>query len=639
MRQWSKIAVSLAGLLAAGCGQFTVADRDPLTLRKPPPPPREISIVYVHGIGCHEPGYSFPFMERLAARMGLVRDPKATMQFYPFDRADLDKAADFATVRPPLQVVVPPSDEWVRDSFYTRIVPDAAARRDRYQKRLKAYRNHEEPPPVPQVIPFGKFADTCLDREKASNVGEPVNANLGPGVLVRRVSKPGVVATFYEVLWSPVSEERKRANLGYDFLAGPKDRRGSNLSALSDRALANAEIKDGVLNGGIPDAVFYAGEGKYPARKIVRTAVCMATLGPAATTELIGTGAKNCGERMRALPEASLKETIFFSESLGSRVLFDALSELATLGASAGTFAEPRAVNRLVTSPFFMFANQLPMFEIASSDYSARFDAEAWPLVSNPRLHDDKGMYEPDLLRACIAEAGHGYKQIAETSEITLQIRALRKQAALSPEAVARFAEVGAKRHLALDNQLREASQCRRVNEGLSAGSTADPEVAKAVVGMDPYERMMAIWTTQRLGEALGKPGPIGLDYYLQRLALQKIGSSLSSGDPVAVAKARQELKALTLTVYAFSDANDILSWEVSREFQNRFAMVDFRNVQRRIANPVIPLPGRAGVLVYPDQAHLNYRYSDGTLNVIMCILGEVDTKNKPCDGLDHTTS
>jgi hypothetical protein len=622
-------------LLVGGCGHFNVEPRDSLTRGVPPPSgERSISIVYVHGIGCHDPGYSLPFQERLARRMGLVeRTP--VMTYYEFASDGLASSSqDFAMVKPPIDVETPPSDVWSRDSVYTSLFPWEFARRQQYRAALKDYRQKETQNPSGvtknDIAAFGAFSNVCLDRS-ASPSPEPANSKLGPGVLVRQASRPGLKVTFYEVLWSPVSERRKRQNLEYDFAHGTVPR-AANLTKINDRTLLNGGIKDSVLNGGIPDAVFYAGEGKYPIRKIVRTAICMALLKSHAGVPAAAP-APECNT-LRQLQRDNSSEMVFFSESLGSRALLDTLSEMA----SASDFRQPAVIDELVKSPFFMFANQLPVFEIASQDYTSSFDVEAWPQSFNKDSTEGKDPYGVSLIDSCIGWAGNGYREISRTQGAIAALRDLRTGASPSPQSLETLRTTREARELAFLDRLREAATCRRMDDQFAGKVTDDrlaDEAAESLEDVSPYQRLLLAWGVRNLREALQQPGPIGLDQYLQLKALQDLGSAgpgIWQGDPEAIAAEKARLKDMTLTVYAFSDANDILSWEVSKTFQDQFAMIDFRNVQRRIENPLLPLPGKAGLFVNPELAHMNYRFSDETLDVVMCVLGEPDERYKdPC--------
>ena len=142
--------------------------------------------------------------------------------------------------------------------------------------------------------------------------------------------------------WSPLTESIKQHQFASD------DR--------ISRALINADIKVDVINDGLSDAVLY--EGKYGTvmRRGVMIGLC-AFLDGAFVNDSCAPGV------------ASRAEVALISESLGSYMLFDAIEAL-----NAGRRDSPAGRPLFMRlRQFYMFANQLPLLELA--DLSARLGA------------------------------------------------------------------------------------------------------------------------------------------------------------------------------------------------------------------------------------------------------------------------
>lgn len=308
---------------------------------------------------------------------------------------------------------------------------------------------------------------------------------------------------------------------------------------------------------------------------------------------------------------------VFFSESLGSRILLDSISEMA-FAVEAGSGTEPQQsamlVDNLVSAPFFMFANQLPMLEVGLGDYSR-----------GARLGQYSDMAGPDTppeIARCLGEVGVGPNSALRYANLAWRLRRFRDHGVAREEVrsedVALFgfpehiSDLAATARESFNDLHAAIAACRRANEQLYRTNS---EALYARYSGEVSRRLAG----------LTHPGPLGLDLYLQRKAIQAIPSANETDQGTSTIV--KHLDHLAFKIYAFSDANDLLTWEVNDDFKRKFGMVDFVNVQTRVALPALPVQGALGVFVAPTRAHLNYRHSNVALDVILCILGEDATK------------
>ncbi|UEX77309.1 hypothetical protein [Sediminicurvatus halobius] len=164
----------------------------------------------------------------------------------------------------------------------------------------------------------------------------------------------------HAIVWSPFTAERKRG-LCYDSTADGSEPVGS--CAITDgapatlpvrRAPFNSGLKASLLNDCLADAVIYAGEAGDELRDQVAQAVVRALAGAAA--------APMATEQASLLAQERRNPLFFISESLGSRILFDALRQLQIeLADGPAALQATRARTRQV----FMVANQIPILDLA----------------------------------------------------------------------------------------------------------------------------------------------------------------------------------------------------------------------------------------------------------------------------------
>lgn len=149
------------------------------------------------------------------------------------------------------------------------------------------------------------------------------------------------------LVWSPLDAEAKRT-LFYDAL--PADRQGGTFPFT--RASLNETLKVGLLNDCLADAVVYTGKSGDPIRQWMRAEVCHA-LG----------GAFSAPAQCEIPDGVKPVPTILVSESLGSKILFDAIRAIwaGTSGSAEARLSRHLASVQLV----FMMANQVPLLDIA----------------------------------------------------------------------------------------------------------------------------------------------------------------------------------------------------------------------------------------------------------------------------------
>jgi len=154
---------------------------------------------------------------------------------------------------------------------------------------------------------------------------------------------------FYELSWAEAVKPMKIALLELD--GAPRYREEKN-PLERQRARLNSKAKS-FLNTHLADPVIYAGKFGEVLRRDVEQAICVMTrLNPVA-------GAR-CDFAEKEKPPVKVA---VISSSLGSAIAFDALSELESQGGARRTAARNVAS---ATTHVFMFANQLPLMEMAN---------------------------------------------------------------------------------------------------------------------------------------------------------------------------------------------------------------------------------------------------------------------------------
>jgi hypothetical protein len=148
----------------------------------------------------------------------------------------------------------------------------------------------------------------------------------------------GGTVRYHGLVWSPLTADLKR-QLDYDNTGTPTDCATDSMCKPT-RARFNGQVKDRLLNDCLSDAMIYEGASR-----------------PVIVAAMVDTLARVLAP---AAPGAPL---VVVAESLGSKLLFDALSEMLESDAPATRELGQRAARRLTL--IFMAGNQLPILGLA----------------------------------------------------------------------------------------------------------------------------------------------------------------------------------------------------------------------------------------------------------------------------------
>ena len=441
---------------------------------------------------------------------------------------------------------------------------------------------------------------------------------------------------FYEIFWSPLSEGEKLKWLQQDFATNSKrDGQDTSLTSVQTRAAANRGIKDAVLNAGIPDAVFYVGAGKEDIRRFVASALCFA-LHPEGdeAQSLLGNGSCDLSPEN----QDNHDRVLFISESLGSRIMFDALTELAFSAERPGNrsqlseaFEKSMLPDILADARFYMFANQLPLLEIGLADFRLDRADSSSLLGLNVRRGPLIGeRYEKMRTSSaeCLANTfpllnyfGQGRSEKPHPVRIQAGLLSDRLMAAEQ-----NWQDIIRQEKNDLEYANRyldtvEACQAALEDLGRRLPKSASVTTDKFTAYIDMYSEFDLV---RRSLIALESSGPRTLDMIIRRRIIEELSTAQSEGE-LERNYAQSVLDNATFKVLAFSDPNDVLTYELSSEFRKNFTMIDFVNVPMRVAVPLLPINGGAGIFVNPVNAHLNFRFSKQTMDLIL------DGKCKDC--------
>lgn len=201
-------------------------------------------------------------------------------------------------------------------------------------------------------------------------------ADTGIRLLQQTLSTPRGPVRANAILWSPLTTPLK-ARLCYDQSEKsetcPAEEKAQAYPY--QRAVLNRILKDGILNDCLSDAVIYQGRSRDQINERMQRAVLQA---------MATSGGKGSGGDMAAAA-ASVDENIplvVVSESLGSKVAFDAIFKLAESKSPTQRAAGQRTFDR--TTMIFMGANQVPILALGDalldgSVKSLALDARAYP--------------------------------------------------------------------------------------------------------------------------------------------------------------------------------------------------------------------------------------------------------------------
>jgi hypothetical protein len=200
------------------------------------------------------------------------------------------------------------------------------------------------------------WVDDRIQRLVASIGGRAETVSVRPidghGATLRteRIVLPSRTIDVIFLSWSPLTQPYKKA-LAYDH----STHYGGDFPYA--RATLNRELKRGLINDCMTDVVVYGGPNGVTIRRAAEEAVCEAM------------GGRADGPVCDISPGRSPVALAFVTESLGSKLLFDAILEI---WAAAETSEDRTAVDRVANSlantrMVYMVANQLPLLDAAGS--------------------------------------------------------------------------------------------------------------------------------------------------------------------------------------------------------------------------------------------------------------------------------
>lgn len=150
---------------------------------------------------------------------------------------------------------------------------------------------------------------------------------------------------FAALRWSPLTLPLKR-QLDFDLTAPPTDCATAD-ECKPQRARLNGAMKNGLLNDCLADAVIYEGDSRSAMRGQMKLAIAHAA------------------GRLLATPVEPRRSLVLITHSLGSKLVFDALADMAAQG-PASAEARIAAQLRAQLDQIFMVSNQLPLLGLAN---------------------------------------------------------------------------------------------------------------------------------------------------------------------------------------------------------------------------------------------------------------------------------
>ena len=192
----------------------------------------------------------------------------------------------------------------------------------------------------------------------SANVPEQAAASSNGIQLVERTQRIGnTPVRFHALVWSPLTAPLKR-QLDYDNTGTPSDCSGAGTAAgecRPKRARLNGYVKDRLLNDCLSDAVIYEGASRNAIRDAMVESV----------SRIIESNPN--GDHTLAV----------VAESLGSKILFDALSSMLESRQPRIQALGQQAARRL--GLLYMAGNQLPILGLAEQDIERRPDNRSAP--------------------------------------------------------------------------------------------------------------------------------------------------------------------------------------------------------------------------------------------------------------------
>lgn len=194
------------------------------------------------------------------------------------------------------------------------------------------------------------------------------------------------------LVWSPVTTPLKN-QLCYDQTnksSSCKQAGHEKPSYPYKRASLNRALKDDLLNDCLADAIIYQGKSRDAINEQVQKAILAALAAP---------NARMAGENLAKAAAEATTPLVFITESLGSKVTFDAIYKLVKSRDANIRAAGLRTIER--TTQVFMGANQLPILALADQTLDgttmARADCNDYPVDPLAALLDLKKSRGPGV--------------------------------------------------------------------------------------------------------------------------------------------------------------------------------------------------------------------------------------------------
>lgn len=580
--------------------------------------PRELRVLYVHGISCTRTDYSAPFQVNLARALGADRDPQAPFVIRTWRRGFEDEVT-----------VLEPKEDPINASLASVSARGALgkdndqARRD-FEAKLRRL-------------------DGEYRRYHVATAGcDDVNRELSQPATVaarRWVTGAGDRILFVEVTWSPLSETVKREHLGYDFLKPLPSDPETLRAHRKDRAWANKAIKEGIINALISDAVFYLGGSGEDVRAMTGDALdilLFEDLGALANPEYLGRNRhvfRTCSS-----DRDESREYLIVSESLGSRIVFDTL-------AGAGDLRGSCMVEALARSPVAvaLFANQLPLLEVAQEAKSHTWtflpieapdvDEYRKEIAGLARMTRDLAAVEPGEIHDDLAEFSElaqrceeGITRILERNARDLFRPAAGMSAAVLDEVADRASLNGGRTHETCLEATSRASHLQiLVDFRKEFVDDASPRERALTDVSESLKRFMRL--ADRPHFTL-RGSSWRVESRLAEITAKEAGAAVRDCEARNPPCSVDDVKSRVATILerrewqfiAFSDPNDPLSYELDETWTKRDGQLRFTNAAVRIARPITLLRGPAGAVVHPVYAHTNHKFD---LDVIGVLAGE----------------
>jgi len=190
-----------------------------------------------------------------------------------------------------------------------------------------------------------------------------------------RFPTPKGTLTITFLIWSPMTASYKKL-LEFD-----KEGSDANSSFPYTRARLNGELKTGLMNDCLSDAVIYSGTNGDPIRRAMQNAVCN-FLGGVFTNER--------GSRIACdLSAADLDRPVaMVTESLGSKLVFDAVRAIWDQQPQQSVRQNKMKRRLAAISTVYLASNQIPLLDLANPTPSAASSLEQFVQARNeqPRL-------------------------------------------------------------------------------------------------------------------------------------------------------------------------------------------------------------------------------------------------------------